>query len=605
MAAALVTAPAPPTSAPHNHRLHHLLTQNDSINIRCVKQIHARILRATPPPESNTETLFLYSRLVHHYSLQDLRCTFHLLSQIPDPNAFIYNTVIRAYARSKDQKRKAFCLFEEMVKLDGVVPDKHTFPFVLKACAYLFSLSEGKQAHAHLLKYGFASDVYINNSLIHFYASCGCSESARKVFDKMQERSLVSWNVIIDALVQMGEFEEALKFFVEMNQAFEPDGYTLQSVIDACAGLGALSLGLWVHAYILRKYSIDSEFDVLINNSLVEMYCKCGLLRIAEQVFQGMIRRDVNSWNVMILGFAMHGEAERVFEHFSGMVDEGKMLPNSITFVGVLTACNHRGLVDVGRRYFDAMVNEHKIEPVLQHYGCLIDLLARNGLISEALDVVASMKMKPDNVIWRSLLDASCRQSINTELIEPIAKQIVGSVEDGWSSGEYVILSRLYASADRWNEVGLVRKLMTDKGVTKEPGCTSIEIDGTVHEFFAGDVTHPRKKEIYQFLDVVNEKLESEGYVPDCAQASMVNELDDEKGKSLGLHSERLAIAFGLLNSKPGIPIRVFKNLRVCKDCHNFTKLVSRIFKVEVVMRDRVRFHHFRDDGMCSCKDFW
>ncbi|XP_073129819.1 pentatricopeptide repeat-containing protein At1g59720, chloroplastic/mitochondrial [Henckelia pumila] len=605
MAAALVSAPpASPTAAAHNHRLHHLLTQNDSISLRRVKQIHGRILRTNPPPESNPESFFLYSRLVHHYSLQDLSYAFHLLLQIPNPNAFIYNTVIRAYARSKDHKRKAFSLFQEMVKLESVVPDNHTFPFVLKACAYLFSLSEGNQAHAHLLKHGFASDVYINNSLIHFYASCGCSESARKVFDKMQERSLVSWNVIIDGLVQMGDFDEALKFFVEMNKTFEPDGYTLQSVIDACAGVGALSLGLWAHAYILRKYQMDSDFDVLVNNSLVEMYCKCGSLRIAEQVFQGMIRRDVTSWNVMILGFAMHGEAERVFEHFSRMVDEEKLLPNSITFVGVLTACNHRGLVDEGRRYFDTMGNQYKIEPVLQHYGCLIDLLARNGLISEALDVVSSMTMKPDNVIWRSLLDACCKQSINVELIEEMAKQIMGSEENAASSGDYVLLSRLYASADRWNEVGLVRKLMTDKGVAKEPGCTSIEINGLVHEFFAGDTTHPRKKEIYQFLDVVNQKLEAEGYIPDYEQASMVNELDGEKGNSLRLHSERLAIAFGLLNSKPGVPIRVFKNLRVCDDCHNFTKFISRIFNVEVVMRDRIRFHHFRD-GMCSCKDFW
>lgn len=605
MAAALVTAPPTSlTSAPHNHRLHHLLTQNDSITILRVKQIHARILRATPPPETNPETLFLYSRLVHYYSLQDLSYTFHLLSQIPNPNSFIYNTVIRAYARSKDQKRKAFSLFEEMVKLESVVPDNHTFPFVLKACAYLFSLSEGKQAHALLLKHGFASDVYINNSLIHFYASCGCSESARKVFDKMQERSLVSWNVIIDGLVQMGDFDEALKIFLEMNKTFEPDGYTLQSVIDACAGLGALSMGLWAHAYILRKYEMDSDFDVLVSNSLVEMYCKCGSLRIAEQVFQGMMKRDVSSWNVMILGFAMHGEAERVFEHFSRMVDEDKLLPNSITFVGVLTSCNHRGLVDEGRRYFNTMVNDYKIKPVLQHYGCLIDLLARNGLISEALDVVSGMTMKPDSVIWRSLLDACCKQSMNIELIEEMAKQIMGSEEDAATSGDYVLLSRLYASADRWNEVGLVRKLMTDKGVTKEPGCTSIEINGIVHEFFAGDMTHPQKKEIYQFLDVVNQKLVAEGYVPDYAQASMVNELDDEKGNSLRLHSERLAITFGLLNSKPGVPIRVFKNLRVCKDCHNFIKLISRIFNVEVVMRDRIRFHHFRD-GMCSCKDIW
>ncbi|KAL0364097.1 UNVERIFIED_CONTAM: Pentatricopeptide repeat-containing protein, chloroplastic/mitochondrial [Sesamum angustifolium] len=310
----------------------------------------------------------------------------------------------------------------------------------------------------------------------------------------------------------------------------------------------------------------------------------------------------MNSWNAMILGFAMHGEAERVFEHFGRMVNEEKLLPNSITFVGVLSACNHRGLVDEGSRYFDIMVNEYKVEPVLQHFGCLIDLLARNGQIDKALDIVSSMPMKPDAVIWRSLLDASYKQSEGLDLSE-MAKQIMAA-DKSESSGVYVLLSRVYASANRWNEVGLVRKMMTDKGVSKEPGCSSIEINGIVHEFFAGDTTHPQTKEIYQFLDVIEERLKLAGYVPDFSQAPLIDEADDGKERSLRLHSERLAIAFGLLNSTPDAPIRVFKNLRVCRDCHNFTKLISQVFNVEIIMRDRLRFHCFKN-GSCSCMDFW
>lgn len=474
---------------------------------------------------------------------------------------------------------------------------------MLKACAYLFALSEGEQTHAHVLKHGFGSDVYVNNSLIHFYASCGHSESARKLFDKMPERSLVSWNAIIHALVQIGEFDEALHMFVKMKPSFEPDGYTVQSVIDACAGLGALSMGMWAHAYVLRKCEIDASFDALVKNSLIEMYCKCGSMRLALQVFQGMSRRDVNSWNAVILGFAVHGEAERVFEHFDRMVNEEKLLPNSITFVGVLSACNHRGLVDEGRRYFDIMVNEYSLEPVLQHYGCLIDLMARKGRIDEALYIVSSMRMKPDDVIWRSLLDASCKQSEGMDLSEEMAKHLMAA-EGRASSEVYVLLSRVFASANRWNEVGLIRKLMTDKGFAKEPGCSSVEIDGIVHEFFAGDTTHPQTKEIYQFLDVIEDRLKTAEYVHDFSQAPLVDESHDGKGNSLRLHSERLAIAFGLLNSKPGAPIRVFKNLRVCKDCHNFTKLISKIFNVEIIMRDRLRFHCFKN-GSCSCMDFW
>lgn len=608
MATVLVTASPPEVSTEHrrhhHHRILHILTQSPTFSIPQLKQIHAQILRTAPAPHQTPETVFLYSRLLHFSSLQDLVYTSRLFSQVPNPNTFIYNTLIRAFAHSKGQKREALSIFQELLNQEDLFPDKHTFPFVLKACAYLFALSEGEQTHARVLKHGFGSDAYVNNSLIHFYASCGQRESARRVFDRMPERSLVSWNVIIDALVQMREFDEALRMFVEMTKlSFEPDGYTVQSVIDACAGLGALSLGMWAHAYVLKKCEIDANFYIPVKNSLIEMYCKCGSLRMALQVFHGMNKRDVNSWNAMILGLAVHGEAERAVEYFDRMVSEEKMQPNSITFVGVLSACNHRGLVNEGLGYFDMMITEFNVEPVLQHYGCLIDLLARNGRIDEALDMVSKMPMKPDDVIWRSLLDASCRQSEGLDLSQEMVKHLIAA-EGSASSEAYVLLSRVYASANRWNEVGLVRKLMTDKGLTKEPGCSSVEINGIVHEFFAGDTTHPQAKEIYQFLDVIEERLKMEGYVHDFTQAPLVDEGDNGKGKSLRLHSERLAIAFGLLKSEPGSQIRVFKNLRICRDCHNYTKLISKIFNVEIIMRDRLRFHCFKR-GSCSCMDFW
>jgi pentatricopeptide repeat protein len=260
-------------------------------------------------------------------------------------------------------------------------------------------------------------------------------------------------------------------------------------------------------------------------------------------------------------------------------------------------------MVNEGRKYFDMMVNEYKIEPQLEHYGCLVDILARAGLIDEALELVSSMPMKPDVVIWRSLLDSCCKKNASVELSENIARQILES-EEADSSGVYVLLSRVYASASRWNDVGLVRKLMTNNGILKEPGCSLIEVDGVTHEFFAGDTSHPQTKEIYQVLNVVEERIDSTGYKPDYSQAPMVDELNTSKRDSLRLHSERLAIALGLLNLKPGMPIRIFKNLRVCDDCHKVTGLISEIFNVEIIVRDRVRFHHFKD-GSCSCMDYW
>lgn len=515
----------------------------------------------------------------------------------------MWNILIRACAHSSDRKKQAILTYHDMLSSGASVgPDKHTFPFVLKACAYLFCLSEGKQAHAQILKLGLGSDVYVNNSLIHFYASCGCLDYARDVFEKMPERSVVTWNVMIDALEQVGEFESVLKLFDEMQSLFEPDRYTLQSIVNTCAGLGALSLGMWVHAYVLKICDSDVANGVLLNSSFVEMYCKCGSLEIAEQVFERMHKRNETSWNSMIRGFAMHGQAEAALDCFARMVNEGFM-PNSVTFVGVLSACNHRGMVSEGRKYFDTMIRDYKIEPVLEHYGCLVDLLARAGFIDEALDLVSNMAVKPDVVIWRSLLDACCKKNAGVELSEEVFKKIIES-EGGDCSGVYVLLSRVYGSAKRWNDVGLLRKLMSDKHVIKEPGCSSIEVDGVAHEFFAGDTSHPRTKEIYALLDAIEERLESVGYVPDFSQAPLVDELDHGKKHSLRLHSERLAIAFGLLNAKPGVPIRIFKNLRVCNDCHNVTKLISSLYDVEIIVRDRARFHHFKR-GSCSCMDYW
>ncbi|OAY61482.1 pentatricopeptide repeat-containing protein At1g59720, chloroplastic/mitochondrial [Manihot esculenta] len=584
-----------------NQHTHLLCCLNQCTDMLQLKQIHAQALRSTLP--NHPDTLFLYSRILHFSALNDLNYAYRLFDGIHNPNSFTWNTLIRACARSSDSKEQAFMLYKRMLEQATVLPDKHTFPFVLKACAYLFALHEGKQAHAQMLKLGFQSDVYVNNSLIHFYASCGCLESAQNVFEKMSERSVVSWNAMIDALVQFGEFESALKHFVQLQNFSEPDGYTMQSVLNACAGLCALSLGMWVHAYILRKFDDNVAKDVLVNNCLVDMYCKCGSLDIALQVFERMDRRDVTSWNSMILGFAMHGKAALAFEYFDLMVRTWKLIPNSITFVGVLSACNHRCMVNEGQKYFEMMVSEYNIEPQLEHYGCLVDILARAGLIDEALNLVSSMPMKPDAVIWRSLLDSCCKKNASVELSEEMARQVLES-KGGDCSGVYVLLSRVYASASRWNDVGLLRKLMTDRGVTKEPGCSLIEIDGVTHEFFAGDTSHARTKDIYQFLEVIEERLDSVGHTPDYSQAPMVDELNDGKQQNLRVHSERLAIALGLLSSKPGMPIRIFKNLQVCSDCHKVAKLISKIFHVEIIMRDRVRFHHFKD-GFCSCMDYW
>ncbi|RVW31298.1 Pentatricopeptide repeat-containing protein, chloroplastic/mitochondrial [Vitis vinifera] len=542
----LAAVTAPPSHLPHaisnsDSSTHHrrlLLFLNSCTCMSQLKQLHAQTIRTTSSHHPNT--FFLYSRILHFSSLHDLRYAFRVFHQIENPNSFMWNALIRACARSTDRKQHAIALYHRMLEQGSVMQDKHTFPFFGPFLCHVrpFGLCKGG-------------------------------------VDRMSERSLVSWNVVIDAFVRFGEFDAALNLFGEMQKFFEPDGYTIQSIANACAGMGSLSLGMWAHVFLLKKLDADRVNDVLLNTSLVDMYCKCGSLELALQLFHRMPKRDVTSWNSMILGFSTHGEVAAALEYFGCM----------------------------GRRYFDVMVTEYKIKPELEHYGCLVDLLARAGLIDEALDVVSNMPMRPDLVIWRSLLDACCKQNAGVELSEEMASRVL-EAEGGVCSGVYVLLSRVYASASRWNDVGMVRKLMTDKGVVKEPGCSSIEIAGVAHEFFAGDTSHPQTEEIYSALDVIEERVERVGYSPDSSQAPMVDETIDGKQYSLRLHSERLAIAFGLLKTKPGMPIRIFKNLRVCNNCHQVTKLISRVFNREIIVRDRVRFHHFKD-GACSCMDYW
>ncbi|RVW31291.1 Pentatricopeptide repeat-containing protein, chloroplastic/mitochondrial [Vitis vinifera] len=351
---------APPSHLPHaisnsdsfTHHRRLLLFLNSCTCMSQLKQLHAQTIRTTSSHHPNT--FFLYSRILHFSSLHDLRYAFRVFHQIENPNSFMWNALIRACARSTDRKQHAIALYHRMLEQGSVMQDKHTFPFVLKACAYLFALSEGEQIHAQILKLGFDSDVYINNSLVHFYATCDRLDFAKGVFDRMSERSLVSWNVVIDAFVRFGEFDAALNLFGEMQKFFEPDGYTIQSIANACAEL-------------------------------------------ALQLFHRMPKRDVTSWNSMILGFSTMA---RWRPHWNILVAWA---------AGI----------------FDVMVTEYKIKPELEHYGCLVDLLARAGLIDEALDVVSNMPMRPDLVIWRSLLDACCKQNAGVELSEEMASRVL------------------------------------------------------------------------------------------------------------------------------------------------------------------------------------
>lgn len=477
-------------------------------------------------------------------------------------------------------------------------------------------------------KLGFCWNLFLLNSIVHLYASCGEMGDARFVFDKMPQRDVVTWNIMTTQLIKRGDVGEAYDMFVEMPErnvrswtlmiagfvqcgkpkeavalflemekaGVDPNEATVVVVLAACADLGDLFLGRRIHENWNR---IAFGSNVRVSNTLIDMYVKCGCLEDARGVFDKMEDRTVVSWSAMIAGLAMHGKAEEALELFSTMIQVG-MKPNGVTFIGLLHACSHMGLVDQGRKFFASMTRDYGIVPRIEHYGCMVDLLSRASLLREAHEFIMNMPINPNGVVWGALL-GGCKVHKNIALAEEAIRHL--AVLDPLNDGYYVVLSNIYAEAERWEDAARVRKLMRDRGVKKTPGWSSITVEGTVHEFVAGDESHPQAMEIFQMWGKLLEKMKKRGYVPNTSVVLLDME-EVEKEKFLYRHSEKLALVFGLLNMEPGTPIRIMKNLRVCEDCHAAFKLISAIVHREIVVRDRNRFHCF-EDGSCSCRDYW
>ncbi|CAA7396302.1 unnamed protein product [Spirodela intermedia] len=441
-------------------------------------------------------------------------------------------------------------------------------------------------------------DIISWNVMISGYGRVGGSGAARKLFESMTNRSVVSWNAVIACYVHNGLFQEALDLFREMQGSdVSPNEVTAVAVLQACAHLGTLFQGQWIEAFIRRR---RMKIDPHVVAALIDMYGKCGSVADSQRIFdeaRGMRNSVICSSMIDVL--ATHGGAEKAFEVFESMEREA-IQPNEVTFVGLLKACSHAGLVETGRKYFELMEKEFGLTPSLEHYGCMVDLLGRAGLLEEAYELISTMPELPPLVIWSSLL-SSCRIHGDVELAENVSLRLTEL--DPESCGNYVLLSNVYSKAKRWEDAALVRRTMKDKGIKKKPGCSSIEVGGEMHEFLAGGCDHPRSGEIYEMLDLMVVRLRREGYVPNLSTV-LQDVGSEERERALLLHSEKLALAFGLLSTQAGGPIRIVKNLRVCEDCHQFVKLASRSYGRQVVMRDCSRFHYF-SDGSCSCSDFW
>ncbi|PKA61525.1 Pentatricopeptide repeat-containing protein [Apostasia shenzhenica] len=535
--------------------------------------------------------LFLLNSLLGMYVrlglMDDAR---QLFDALPLRNVVSWTTMISALI-DLGLGGEALELFVFM-RREGIQPNMFTFSSVIRACGTVRTL---QAIHCSIVKCGLDSDVFVRSSLIDAYFRCGDLDSGYQVFDEFITLDLVVWNAVIGGFAQSSSGCKALELFVQMKRSgFLANQATLTSALRACTGMVLLEMGQQVHVHVLKYRT-----DLILNNALLDMYCKCGSLEEANFIFQRMLEKDVISWSTMISGLAQNGQSLEALKLFKLMKAEGPK-PNYITIVGVLFACSHAGLVDDGLFYFRSMKKLFGIEPGNEHYGCIVDLFGRAGKLDAALSFIHQMEYKPDAIIWRTFLGA-CRVHKCSELAGYAAQEVLKLVPG--DEGTYILLSNIYADAKQWSDVEQVRKVMRGRGVRKEPGRSWMEVGKKTHVFIAGDFSHPQMESISKELESLVCRVSSMGYVPDT-EFVLHDFGREQKEESLRYHSEKMAIAFGMMYSMEGKSIRIMKNLRICGDCHAFAKLVSKAEGKVIVIRDPVRFHHFCN-GACSCGDYW
>ncbi|XP_038687364.1 pentatricopeptide repeat-containing protein At1g74630 [Tripterygium wilfordii] len=631
---------------------------NKCKTLKSVQQIQANFLKTGVDTDP-----FVAGKLILHCAVSifdALHYAGRLLLQTPNPDAFMYNTLIRGLSES-GTPQDAITTFIEMRRSSIAHLDSFSFAFVLKAAANFRFLRVGMQLHCQALVHGLDNHIFVGTTLISMYAECGGIEFSRKVFEEMREpnvvawnamltacfrggdmenaarvfdrmplRNLTSWNVMLAGYTKAGELELARKTFVEMPMkddvswstmivgfahsgcfdealgfykelgevGMTPNEVSLTGVLSVCAQAGAFEFGKIIHGFIEKA---GFNWLVSVNNALIDTYSRCGNVAMAQLVFERMPgNKDTVSWTTMIAGLAMHSQAHEAIQLFHEMEKSGNT-PDGITFISVLYACSHAGLVDHGYQFFLRIKGKYNIEPAIEHYGCVVDMYGRAGKLDEAYEFVCRMPISPNDIIWRTLLGA-CSIHGNVELAEQVKERL--SELDPNNSGDDVLLSNIYAISGKWKDAAAVRRSMTTQQIKKTPGWSMIEVDKILYSFAAGSGQNEIAEEAYEKLQEIMSRLRVEGgYVPQVG--SVLHDIEDEeKEDSVSKHSEKLAVAFGMARLCEGRIIRIVKNLRICRDCHIVMKLISKIYGLEIVVRDRSRFHSFRD-GSCSCRDYW
>lgn len=550
--------------------------------------------------------------------------------QMKERDIVSWNTMIAGYNQHGFDV-ESLVMFSKLLKDPVMKPDKYTLASALSAAANTEHLYLGKQIHAHIIRSCLNTDGAVGNALISMYSKCGSVEiaqsivnhvgvsnldviaftslldgyvklgdinPARIIFDSLRERDVVAWTAMIVGYIQNGFRDEAVEIFrLMIREGTKPNSYTLAAMLSISSSLASLNHGKQLHGVALKLLEASS---VSVSNALITMYAKAGNVNSAREVFNlTHWRKDTVSWTSMIIALAQHGLGEEAIQLFENMLATS-IMPDHITYVGVLSACTHVGLVEDGRRYYKLMKDVHKIVPTSSHYACMIDLFGRAGLLQEAQDFIEKMPIEPDVIAWGSLL-ASCRIHKEPDLAKLAAERLLLIEPD--HAGAYSALANVYSACGRWEEAAKTRKSMKNKQVKKEQGLSWIQIKDEIHVFGVEDGLHPQREFVYRLMERIWKEIKKMGFVPDTD--SVLHDLDNEvKEQILRHHSEKLAIAFGLMNTPENTTLRIMKNLRVCNDCHSAIKFISSLVGREIILRDSTRFHHFKG-GSCSCRDYW
>ncbi|KAG6480277.1 pentatricopeptide repeat-containing protein At1g20230-like [Zingiber officinale] len=559
---------------------------------------------------------------------------FQLLDQMrssgTQPNLITFNGLLVGLNRS-GRPDKTLPLLQRMHS-EGFELDSVAVSSALSAAGDLEDVTAGCQIHGYANKTRLEAYASVASALLDMYGKCSRAEEMLRVFDALAspdvasrsallaglsrngrvddalaafaefraqgaELNVVCWNSMVACCSQNGKDMEALELFRQMQSAGEePNAVTIPCLLPACGNVAALMHGKSAHCFSLRQGII---VDVYVASSLVDMYAKCGRITDARVVFDAMPKRNVVTWNAIIGGYAMHGLANDAIEMFVSM-KRHRQKPDTVTFICLLSACSQAGLTEEGEHFFDEMQNEHGIDAAVVHYACIVSLLGRAGRLDEAHELIRKMRNEADSCVWGALLSA-CRVHGNVALAEVATKRLFEL--EPTNAGNYVLLSNIYASKGMLDEVERVREMMNAMGVKKNPGCSWIEIRNKVHMLLAGDKSHPQMSNISEKLERLGAEMKRLGYRPSINLVFQDVEEQDKEYILCG-HSEKLAVALGLVSTPAGTSLRVIKNLRICGDCHATIKFISMVEGREILVRDTNRYHQFKG-GSCSCGDYW